>query len=204
MCKACGVMWTRIHISQLFYLSQNGAGSALCVGLLLFIQRTGKKRGRQMRGDTWEDSGRITPKTGDTLCSNKTSSGLCSLVKEMLVLSGESVAGIHFILLGFDSSRGVCASVCVIIFHTLQSDHTLSLYRRRRRILTWMTSSVEDECPTKGNPPQVSLRHNVTRIKDPTRCSCSVFFQHLLIATYRLTSRSLCTFIRELWTSPHG
>lgn len=55
----------------------------------------------------------------------------------------------------------------VIICDMDQSDHTLSLHRRRahrRLILTWMTQSVEDECPTRGNPPQVSLRHNITTV----------------------------------------
>ncbi len=123
MCKACGFTWTRIRISRLFYSSWNRAGSALSVSFLLFIQRTGKKRGRQRRGDTWEDSGRITSKTGDTRCPSKTSGSLCSLVKEMLVLSGESVAGVHFILLEFDSRPAEASAAVSFIMNS-----SLSIY----------------------------------------------------------------------------
>lgn len=48
----------------------------------------------------------------------------------------------------------ICALVCVMV----HSDHALFLYRRAMKELSRIWS-VQDECPTKGSPPQVSLSH---------------------------------------------
>lgn len=160
MHKACGIMWTIQR--QLFYLSLN-AEQEVFVSAFCYLFRELERRDR--RGEKWEGSARITWKTRDTRCSNKTDRSLCSSAQEGL--NGQSV---NFILeISSKTSRvkyfimqthkiAFCPYICALVCVMVHSDHALFLYRRAMKELSRIWS-VQDECPTKGSPPQVSLSH---------------------------------------------